>query len=159
MSGLNQWLEIWLLRLLALQFAGLIFTVLWQVLARNVLQMAALWTLDVAQLLFAWGIFPGAAVALRWDTHFHLELFSGDWRRVGASLKFIGDLGALAVALVMTIAGWQFAQRGWNREVLTLGISEFWYFLSIPLAGALMLCFLVEILPRDLGRLRESFSR
>ena len=158
MSGLNRQLETWLLRLLALQFAGLILTVLWQVLARNVLQRAALWTLDVAQLLFAWGIFLGAAVALRRDTHFHLELFPAHWRGINALLKCLGDLAALAVALVMLLAGWQFAQRGWNREVLTLGISEFWYFLSIPLAGALMLCFLGEILPRDLGRLREHLG-
>ncbi len=45
-----------------------------QVLTRNVLRIPMLWTSDVAQLLFAWLIFVGAAIGLRQGAHYDVDL-------------------------------------------------------------------------------------
>ncbi len=58
-TRLNEAIERYVGRALAVAFAGLIAVVFMQVAARNVLHMPMIWTLDLAQLLFAWCIFIG----------------------------------------------------------------------------------------------------
>lgn len=149
LKALNRRLERALLGLLAAAFGALIVVVFLQVFARNILEVPFIWTLDVAQLLFAWCIFLGAAVALRRNAHYSLELIPARWARTNTTVLLIAHVGSITVVAVLIVSGWAFTQIGLNRLTLSLGISEFWFFLPIPLGGMAMALFLAELIPAD----------
>jgi TRAP-type C4-dicarboxylate transport system permease small subunit len=150
LKALNRLLEHALLGVLAAAFGALIAVVFAQVFARNVLAVPLIWTLDIAQLLFAWCIFLGAAVALRWNAHYSLELIPARWARTNTAMVLFAHVGSIVVVAVLITSGWAFAQIGLNRISLALGISEFWFFVPIPLGGAAMALFLAELIPADI---------
>lgn len=124
-------------------FAGLIFVVFIQVVARNILQVPMIWTLDMAQLLFSWCIFLGAALAFRQGQHYVVNI----WPQRGRfnALPVIVPVVASAIVIyVLVWNGFLMSQIGLNRTSPALGISEFWFFVPIPLGGACMALFLIE---------------
>ncbi|MEJ8473751.1 TRAP transporter small permease [Roseibium algae] len=125
-------------------FAALIINVGLQVLSRNVLHTAMIWTGDVAQLLFAWLIFLGAALGLRLGAHYKIDMFPQTNPVLSRAIFSIEILAGLAVAIILLRYGWDLAVMRSTAEVQSLGISRFWMFLPMPISGALMLLFLVE---------------
>jgi len=159
LRALNRILDAMLQKLLAAAFAGMIITVFMQVAARNILQEPLIWSLDVAQLLFAWCIFLGAALALRWGEHYTLELVPAHWRVVTSLIAVFAHCASAVVVGVLFFNGWIFADMGFSRFAPAIGISEFWFFLPIPLSGGVMILFLAEMIPDDLRRITEDFGR
>ena len=155
----NKRLERVLLVALAALFAVMICDVFLQVFARNVLKIPLVWTLDVAQLMFSWTIFIGAAVALRWNAHYHLDLLPVSWKRSNAVLRIFSNVAAICVVGVLLVNGWKFAEIGLNRISPAMEISEFWFFLPIPLGAAIMACFLLELVPDCLGAAANTFRQ
>jgi TRAP-type C4-dicarboxylate transport system permease small subunit len=153
---INGFLDTALRWLLATAFAGMIVVVFLQVFARNVLQEPMIWTLDVAQLLFSWCIFMGAALALRWDAHYFLQLIPEGWRIANSLIKIFAHVAAVVVVVVLFHNGWIFAGMGLTRFAPALGISEFWFFLPIPLSAGVMILFLLELIPDDLREILDS---
>ena len=134
-------------------FAALIVVVGLQVAARNVFQVPMIWTLDVAQLLFSWCIFLGAAPAWRRGAHYEVDLWpsGGPLARVP---RAVAVLATLAVVYVLVWHGFEMAQFASRRTSQSLGITEYWYFLPIPLCGGLIAVFLAEALLRRPGAAR-----
>lgn len=126
-------------------FAALIITVALQVLARNVVHAPMIWTGDVAQLLFSWLIFLGAAAGLRLGAHYTVDLLPMDRRFVKLATDWIALVTGTLIALLLLRYGWELAMIRSTAVVQSLGISRFWMFVPIPLSGALMLLFLVEM--------------
>lgn len=136
--------------LLAIGFAGLIGVVFLQVFSRNVLQTHLIWTADLAQLLFAWCIFLGAALAFRWDAHYTLDILPARGQNARAAIDVVAHLAAMSVLMVLLTSGWTLlALRGKGISV-SLGMSEFWFYLPIPVSAVLMLSFLIEKIADDL---------
>ncbi|MEM6381057.1 MAG: TRAP transporter small permease subunit [Pseudomonadota bacterium] len=143
LTRLNDLVERAALWLLALLFAGLIAVVGLQVLARNVLQVPMIWTLDMAQLLFSWCIFVGAAVAFRQKRHYEVNI----WPETGAITlipRIAATVACVIVIYVLARHGFEMAQITLPRFNQSLQISEVWFIAPIPLGGALMALFLVE---------------
>lgn len=140
---LNNLLERYFGYVLAALFAALILVVFLQVMARNVLEIPLIWTLDVAQLLFSWCIFLGAALAFRKGEHYVVDLWPSqgplNWIPVVVPL-----LASATVIFVLVRNGIVMSGMGLNRLSPSLGISEFWFFVPIPIAGAFMALFLAE---------------
>lgn len=125
-------------------FLAMIATVALQVTARNLLGLPFIWTLDLAQLLFSWLVFIGAAVAFRRGAHYTVDIWPEDRPRLDLVLRVIGYAAAAIVVFVMLRYGWNLTRIRWSGSVQSLGISRGWMFLPIPLSGALMLLFLIE---------------
>ena len=103
---LNRRLDKALQMLLAVMFAYMIFVVFLQVFSRNVLEVSFIGILDIAQLLFSWSIFLGAAVALRWDTHYNLDLIPAHWHKTSLQISGLWlflpiPLGGIAMGLFL----------------------------------------------------------
>ena len=141
--------------LLSLGFAALIVTVGLQVLARNVLKIPLIWTLDVAQLLFVWLIFVGAAVAYRRNAHYAIDLVPDGHPRIGLALDLFSDFAALVVVIVLVRYGAMLTDMRSHGEIGSLGISEAWSYAAIPAGGALIGIFLAEKILRDLLKARR----
>lgn len=148
LSRVNDWLERIVGIALAVLFSCLILTVFMQVTARNILEMPMIWTLDVAQLLFSWCIFIGAALAFRRGGHYSVNLWPGGlWDLVP---RIAATLAAAVVIWVLVVHGWVMTGIGANRTSPALGITEAWFFLPIPVGAVLMALFLAErILSRE----------
>lgn len=125
-------------------FLALVVTVGLQVGARNVFKLPLVWTLDLAQLLFSWLIFVGAAVAFRRGAHYLVDIWPDNWAGFRLGLDVIGVLAAGLVIYVLVVHGWTLVEIRSTSTVATLGISRSWMFLPMPVCGAMMLVFLLE---------------
>lgn len=154
MRRINDAIERVLAAGLAFLFACLICVVGFQVLSRNVLQVAMIWTPDVAQLLFSWCIFLGAALAFRKGAHYEVNV----WPRGSIASLATGAFSIVAAVVVIFILvryGAAMVSFISSRTVQSLGLSRAWYFAPIPLGAALMALFLLEHVV-DLARRRRS---
>lgn len=148
---LNTVLENIFCTVLKIFFGAMILIVLLQVISRNVLQIPIIWTLDLAQLCFSWCIFIGAAVAFRRDAHYHLDLIPPSWVKAGKFVRLLALLGSSIVIYVLLVYGIVFAGIGLTRSSLSLGVSEIWFFIPIPIGAAAMTLFLIERIGSLLG--------
>lgn len=155
MRSINDIVERIVVIVLTLAFAALVGVVGLQVLARNVLQVPMIWTLDLAQLLFSWCIFLGAAIAFRRGAHYEVNL----WPAAGLAAqvpRYVAFVAGVIVIGVLFYYGIDMTERATRRTNPSLGISELWFFVSIPISGGLMVLFLAE---RVIARLSRGFSR
>ena len=127
-----------------LGFAAMITTVALQVLARNIIHAPMIWTSDVAQLLFTWLIFIGAAIGLRTGAHYRVNLIPSEHHWLNATADIICLVGGVLVAYMLLHFGWELAMVRKTATIQSLGISRFWMFLAMPVSGGLMLLFLAE---------------
>lgn len=127
-----------------LAFAAMIAAVALQVIARNLLGVPMIWTADTAQLLFAWLIFVGAALGVRNNAHYVVDLLPTHRPAVGLIVQVISLVAGVLVAWIMTYHGWQLARLRATGEIQSLGISRFWSYLPLPVSGTIMALFLLE---------------
>jgi len=130
---------------LGVLFLGLIVSVALQVIARNVLHIPLLWTSDMAQLLFSWLIFIGAAVGLRQGAHYFVDILPEGDGMLGRAVTWFGVLAGAAVVWILIVNGWALTMARARGEIQSIGISRMWLYLPIPLSGVMMGLFLVEI--------------
>ena len=139
-----------------LAFGALVVTVSAQVFARNVLSMGLGWSLDLAQLLFAWCIFIGAAIAVRRRLHYHVDLFPEGWVRVQALLGLVAFLASTVVVGVMIASGVIMLEVTGRRFNQALRISQAWFYAAIPVSAGAAAVFLVEQAVAELRRLATA---
>lgn len=143
MKRINDAIERVLSIAMAACFAALIGVVGLQVVSRNILQIAMIWTPDVAQLLFSWCIFVGGALAFRRGAHYEVNV----WTPGSIASTVTGVFAVAASAAVIGVLvwfGWAMVEFISSRTVQSLQLSRAWYFAPIPIGGALMALFLLE---------------
>lgn len=147
MSGIADFIDRLVRGILALLFAGLIAVVAFQIAARNILLISSPWSLDVAQLLFSWCIFLGAGLAFRYREHYTVNLWPAH-SPLDIIPAIAAFLASVAVIFVLIRHGIAMSGIGLNRLSLSLNISEFWFYLPIPVCGFLMALFQLEKLTK-----------
>lgn len=159
LGSIAEWLERGLLLAGTVAFAALIVTVALQVLARNVLGIGMAWTLDLAQLLFAWCIFMGAAIAVRRNAHYRVELIPERLTRTLAVLGLFAFIVSMVVVGVLLWSGWAMLEVTARRHNQALGISQAWFYAAIPAGAAASAVFLLERVSITLHRLHGASDR
>ncbi|WP_265519351.1 TRAP transporter small permease [Nitratireductor luteus] len=137
-------------------FAVFITTIAYQVLARNYLGISVNWTDEVALLCFVWSVFLGAAVAVRRQVHYVVELLPEEFITTNNALRLFGSLACLPVVYVLVVHGQIFTGMGLRRSSISLGIPLAYVFAAIPVSGLAMALFLIEVIQTDLRRLRTG---
>jgi len=130
----------------AVMVVALAVIVFVQVFNRFVLQTPLAWSEDLAMLLFQWVVFLGAALGVSRMRHFGIELVVRqlpEWVRLRVEL--LTPIVMAVVALVMIIQGWTILGFNRNRIFGTMDLSYTWAFLPIPLAGVLILLYLIQM--------------
>jgi tripartite ATP-independent transporter DctP family solute receptor len=111
----------------------------------------ALWTEEISRLCLAWTVFLGAALAVRRSEHFVIDAIP---KRVepwlGKPLQVLTLLLVGAAGVVMLVGGLGLAETGIGRVSTTSGIRLVWAFAAMPVSGACVLVFAVELLARML---------
>ena len=130
----------------AILMVALTVVVFVQVFNRFVLKTLLAWSEDLAMLLYQWVVFVGAALGVKRMRHFGIELVVRQlpaWLRYQVELLTPVAMGI--VALVMIVQGWAILGLNRNRIYSTMDLSYTWAFLPIPLAGALILVYLIRV--------------
>jgi len=126
-------------------FFAMICAVALQVIARNILAIPILWTSDVAQLMFSWLIFVGAAIGLRQGEHYYVDLWPEGDSAARRAVTWFGLVVSVVVVFILVVNGWALSMARARGEIQSLGISRMWLYLSIPVSGVMMALFLVEL--------------
>lgn len=124
------------------------------------------WTTELSVCVFAWVVFLGAGILTRRGGHISLEIIV---ERLPPSwqpwLQVIYAILAIAVAVVLIYFGGQLALFvGRFQKSVYLGLSMFYFYLSVPVGGLLIgLNSLGTILPNPrkqemtkLGKIEEN---
>jgi TRAP-type transport system small permease protein len=156
-----EWIEQWvILPLLAVLLAFITIGVFIVVVMRYGFSTSFLWGEELSIFAFIWCVFLGAIVGVR--RHIHLgfdflsEYLTGRWL---AAQKVLIDLSILAVAVLLLVEGWTFAELSVRRFSPALGISLFVPTLVIPITGGLMILAVLGDLARDLRHAITGRSR
>jgi TRAP-type transport system small permease protein len=130
----------------AMAVVALTVTVSLQVFNRFVLKTPLAWSEDLAMLLFQWVVFLGAALGVKRLRHFGIELVVRRFpERVRHRVELLTPAVMAIVALVMIVQGWTLLTFNRNRTFPTMDLTYTWAFLPIPLAGVLILIYLVQL--------------
>ena len=128
-----------------------------QVVARYVLAVSTPWSEEIARLAFVWAVFLGAAIGIRRDLHTRVDFL---FVRLPAGLA-----AAVAVGMDLLLAGMACVMVGYGAQLVvstrfdfstSLGYPRNWFYLPVPVSGALMLLFLVPKLRARLLAPREA---
>lgn len=156
MRAINDLIERAFMIVAGVLFAIFIATIFYQVMARNYLSISVNWTDEVALLCFVWSVFLGAAVALRRQAHYVVELLPERFITANNALRLFGSLACLPVIYVLMVHGQIFTEMGLRRASVSLGIPLAYVFAAIPMSGLAMALFSVEVIRDDLRRLRSG---
>jgi len=97
------------------------------------------WVEEISTLLFAWTVFLGAGAIARRGGHIGVDILHGFFGpKLMAALRVVFAALTLIVVWVMVYYGYKMALFvGRSQTSLYLDISLFYYYLSIPVGGAI----------------------
>jgi TRAP-type C4-dicarboxylate transport system permease small subunit len=109
------------------------------VISRYLFQLPIVTSIELTRIAFVWAAFLGAAVALKRGLHVRVvALVSLLPTRLQRVVPVLVHGSFLVFALLMAWHGWALATRMFITTFPTLGISQGWLYLAIPVTGALM---------------------
>jgi TRAP-type C4-dicarboxylate transport system permease small subunit len=107
----------------------------------------AFWTDDVVKVLFLWVVFLGGAVAVKYDAHVRMGLFSDRLVRAGRPWAWWSEVIAcspILAGIMLIVLGWQLVTISMRRELPSLEISAGYFMIIVPLSGALITYYVVR---------------
>ncbi|AOT69498.1 TRAP transporter small permease [Geosporobacter ferrireducens] len=107
------------------------------------------WSEEVVLTCMAYMAVLSAALAIRRNAHIRMTAFDRYLpKKMILVLDIISDFAVLALAVVMIVVGWKYAVLLGSRGsyVSMPGLSRFWMYFPVPLAGIAMVIFEIETL-------------
>lgn len=146
--------------LMVVLFAVLVVDVLWGVLTRYVLGGQARWTEELARLVMVWLTMLSAALVCREQKHLGLDILMRQWVvevQRWARLLVHFSIGAFGLLIMVMGGGQLVVQRLDAGQLLpALGISKAWFYLSIPVSGALIFLFGLELMAKVIAEMKQG---
>ncbi len=117
----------------------MLLSILLQIGSRLVLKVPFPWTDELSRGSFLWFCFLGSALAMRQNAHLGIDYFRS---KLGEKGQWLSDL---AVSLTVVLFGAIVCYLGWRllgvvgrQRTPILRISMQWFYLAVPLTGALL---------------------
>lgn len=113
------------------------------------------WSEEVILTSMAYMAVLSAALAIRKNSHIRMTVFDKYIpEKALITLDIISDIAVLALAFVMITVGWKYAiQIGSKGSYVSMpGVSRFWMYFPVPLAGVAMLIFELESIYNHIKR-------
>lgn len=125
----------------------------WQVFGRYVMGASPSWAEQAALILMIWYVFFAAAAGVREGFHIRIvALQSAVPAKVAVILRVAAHLIVGGCGLALAIWGSELVARTWSHVIPTLFIPRGLAYLALPLSGALMTLFVLELLINDARR-------
>lgn len=161
-TGLKRVNDLWewiVTKLLVVMTVLMVLSVFIQVGARTI-HYTVIWTSDVATFLFVWLAFLGAAVAVRDDDHFIVDVFPDKMKTFSFNLilNLLALAAELAIGFVMLRYGVDFVKSMSLRLSYSLGVRMSYIVAVVPISGGLILLGGVERLLKigEISREQEA---
>lgn len=142
---------------LACSVAGLFLVtivILWQVLARYLLNAAPAWTETAALYLMIYFVLFAAAVGVREGFHIRLTMLVDALpASVSKLLAILSHLIVAGLGVVLAVFGFELVVGTWGHAIPTLGVPRGSSYIPLPIAGVLIVFFSLE---QILALLRNS---
>ena len=127
-------------------YVAIVAIVAFQVANRFWLHWPIVWLSDLAIILFIWLGFLTAALAVRLNAHFRLnlmlDLVGETWAR--RLLELFSHLLMLTVFGLMIVTGYQMARLGLREVSPGLQVTMTWAYASIPIPALFAVLFALE---------------
>jgi len=123
----------------------LLVPVLLQILSRFVGFIPRyVWTEELARFAFIWIVMVGSTVAVREQTHFHVDILPK--RSAGREhvLRLVLLIAMMLLAIVFVVGGYYFTRFGATQHSEIAGLPMWAIYLAWPLAGLTWIMFLLE---------------
>ena len=107
------------------------------------------WSEEIVLTFMAYMAVLSAALAIRRGAHIRMTAFDTYLpKKVVRFLDILSDVAVLILAIVMIVVGWSYATKiGAKGTYVSMpGLSKFWQYFPIPLAGVAMVIFELEAL-------------
>lgn len=107
------------------------------------------WSEEVVLTCMSYMVVLSAALAIRKGSHIRMTAFDQYLpKNLVKILDIVADIGVCVLAVVMIVAGWKYAAGiGAKGTYVSMpGVSRFWMYFPVPLAGAAMFVFEMEAL-------------
>ncbi|WP_265518260.1 TRAP transporter small permease [Nitratireductor luteus] len=127
--------------LCAVSLASFIILVFLDVVFREIIELPILWTVDIALALFVWSVFLGAAVGVRKNMHFTVELVAFRSQRAEMILQATAYILVLCFIVLVAFYGLNFALSGYKQYSMMLGYRRIYVYSAIPVSAAIMFVF------------------
>lgn len=128
---------------IALLLAALAIVTMIQVLTRN-LGIYVSWVEDVAVLLLVWQVFLGSALAVRYGSHYTVDLFG---KLPPALDRLLSVLAVSVTTVVLAVLFWKGIELGWMLRFRLSGAGEipmYVYYAAFPVASVFGALHLAE---------------
>ena len=105
------------------------------------------WSEEIVLTCMSYMAVLSAALAIRNGSHIRMTAFDRYIpQKVLLALDILADIGVLALGVIMTVIGWQYATTlgGRGFYVSLPWLSRFWMYFPIPVAGVAMIVFELE---------------
>jgi TRAP-type transport system small permease protein len=113
------------------------------------------WSEEIVLTCMAYMAVLSAALAIRKNAHIRMTALDKYMPRIMViALDILSDAAVLALALIMIIVGWNYAVKigSQGTYVSMPGLSRFWMYFPIPLAGIAMVIFEIESIYNHIKR-------
>ncbi|MCB0632876.1 MAG: TRAP transporter small permease [Saprospiraceae bacterium] len=131
--------------LLTLLLCVLVIPVLIQVASRFLPFIPRyIWTEEIARFAFIWIILIGSSIAVRDQSHFHVDVLPRFSARTENLLRILLLMFMLLLAIVFVVGGFQFTVFGATQSSEISGLPMLTIYVAWPLAGLSWILFLVE---------------
>ncbi|RYL92773.1 TRAP transporter small permease [Sporolactobacillus sp. THM7-4] len=137
---LSNWLEI----LTGIILSGLVIFVLLSVTFRSVIKIGVPWTDDLVIMLFQYLVFLGAAVGVKYNAHFTVDLLGIFPNKLQKWLVSAGYAVTLIFILFFTYSSWQFTVQSIDTFGQGLPISMAFTYAVMPFSGILMIYYFIK---------------
>ena len=107
------------------------------------------WSEEVVLSCMAYMAVLSAALAIRRGAHIRMTALDSSLpKKLVKSLDILADVAVLVLAVIMLTVGWTYASGIGSKGtyVSMPGVSRFWMYLPVPLAGVAMIIFEIEAL-------------
>lgn len=127
--------------LCAVLLTSFILLVFLDVVFREIIGLPILWTVDIALALFVWSVFLGAALGVRRNMHFTVDIVAFRSQRAETTLQAIAYVLMLCFIVLVTFYGLNFALSGYKQYSMMLGYRRIYVYSAIPVSAAIMFVF------------------
>lgn len=103
-----------------------------------------IWTEELARFAFVWVIMIGATIAVRENTHFHIDVLPAIGKKTETLISVILFVLMLVMAAVFVLGGIQFARFGATQHSEIFGLPMVSIYIAWPFLGVSSLIFLIE---------------
>lgn len=161
MLSFKKWLERVLLVLMAMMLVAMVCLMLWQVAARYLLGVPALYTEESLRFLMIWMALTGSAYCFGANKHLSLDLIPSLLpEKAGRILYLINALVVLVFAgLVLLWGGWQASMSALNQVSPIMQLSMGYVYLILPISALLIsILQLINVFLIMTGRLSLPYA-